>query len=57
MIKMETPVKPNDSSRANDTLLIDGMRVHLAFSPEENVQVANMVRETLKESYNRRLTA
>lgn len=56
MIRLEMPQKAV-VSRGSDTIEIDGVTVRLMFAQVDNRQITKMVRDTLKESYNRRLSA
>ncbi len=57
MIRLEIPPDAAVDGRRSSTLRISGANVRLIFANEGNPQVTKMVRDTLKDSYNKRLTA
>ncbi len=49
--------KKSAGARNSDTQIICGVTVRLVFTEEDNPQIVQAMRETLKASYNRRLDA
>lgn len=57
MIRLEIPPDAAVDRQISRTLRISGANVRLVFANEGNPQITKMVRDTLKDSYNKRLTA